>query len=439
MPLPTPRQPVPPDPLSQYQSSVNRAAVAGAGSRPRWSRTGAARPTAKPIRPAKNWGRLIRRSLIGVVSLAVIGGLVFVLTAGHGKFSLASLLGSAAETILGHGPAISGQATGRTNFLVYGMTEDGLRTDSIILVSYYWQQKKIVTLNVPRDLYVYDGYENDKMGEVYAYAKARQPKNPNYPDQYVAQVISKEYNVPINYWVQFNMQGEVDFVNALGGVDINVPNAFTDCQYPTWDYSGYVRPCPSFKAGEQHMNGATALIYSRSRHALQNGEGSDFARSKRQQLVIEAVMVKLKSMGIVGNITQISHYLNILGENLTTNMSTSEMVSFASELKNISPQTDYIKAGWQTGNGFLCDSSTTTGEYVTLYGLTPSCTLRSSGIGAGGYHDSEAREIAIYFVQHMLTSAPMTPQGFLTTAETALGYIKASPSPQSGSGTLQSQ
>jgi len=394
---------------------------------------------AKPIKEPRRWRKLIGRGVVALLILLVAGAAVFVFTAGKGKFSLANLLGSATIIAFGHGAPIAGESSGRTNILVYGMTEDGLRTDSIILVSYYWQQKKVVTLNIPRDLYVYDGYENDKMGEVYAYALAREPKNSTYPDQYVASVISKEYHIPINYWVQFNMVGEVDFVNAIGGITVNVPDSFTDCEYPTWNYSGYVRPCPSFTAGVQHMNGATALVFSRSRHSLQNNEGSDFARSKRQALVIQSVMTKLRSMGIVGNLTEISHYLSILGDNLTTNMSTSEMVSFAATMKDVNPQTDYVKAAWETGNGFLCDSATTSGEYITLYGAEGSCVLGEGGIGAGGYQDSEYRELAIYFVQHLLSSGAKSQTSFMTTAEQALGYDSTSNSSDSTGTTNSSE
>jgi len=416
--------PVPVDPIAQYTAAVNRSAVAAPRS---WSRR--APIPAQPIKPPHHRRRWVLRGVLAAVVILVLAVGAYIFTSGHGKFSLASLIGAAARTAIGHKDTIAGQSTGRTNILVYGMTQDGLRTDSIILVSYYWQQKKIVTLNIPRDLYVYDGYENAKMGEVYAYAVQRQPKNSNYPDQYVASIIAKEYNIPINYWVQFNMQGEVDFVNAIGGIDINNPDAFTDCQYPTWNYSGYVRPCPHFNAGEQHMNGATALIFSRSRHSLQNNEGTDFARSKRQQLVIAAIMTKLKSMGVVGNLGEISHYLNILGDNITTSMSTGEMVSFATAIKDLNPQTDYVRAAWATGNGFLCDSSTTSGEYVTLYGSKSSCTIGTQGIGAGGVHDSESRQLAIYFVAHLLSSAPLSPAAFVTTAEAALGYATPTPSP----------
>ncbi|HEY2004206.1 MAG TPA: LCP family protein [Candidatus Saccharimonadia bacterium] len=352
-----------------------------------------------------------------MLALAVSAGGWAVFHTGQGKFKLANLAGSAIKNIVSPDVPLKGKDRGRTNMLVYGMTKDGLRTDSVMLVSYYWKEKKLVTLNIPRDLYVYDGYENAKLGEVYSYAKARKPHDSTYPDTFVASLISKEYNLPVDYWTQVNMQGEVDFINALGGIDVTAPDAFTDYKYPTWDYSGYIRPAPHFNAGPQHMNGDTALIYSRSRHSLDNNEGTDFARSKRQALVIQAIMTKVKAQGIVGNFADISKYLNILGNNITTSMSTDEMVSFAKTLKGINPNQDYVKAAWETGNGFLCDSSTPAGAYITLYGVTGSC-----GVGVNGHEDSKYREMALYFVKNLLASAPQSPTDFVATASGALGY-----------------
>lgn len=421
----------PDNPLRSYEARINRAAVTATPNQKVWTR----HKPAKPVKE-KGWFRRHRKLTAFLVILALLlgAGGWYIFTTGKGKFNLAQLLGSGVKTVLGDKAPIA-QSNGRTNILVYGMTEDGLRTDSIILVSYYWQQKKLVMLNIPRDLYTYDGYENDKMGEIYAYAKAREPKNSTYPDTYVASFISKEYNIPIQYWVQFNMQGEVDFINDIGGINIDVPDSFTDCEYPNWTYTGYVRPCPSFTAGEQHMNGATALIYSRSRHSLDNNEGTDFARSKRQQQVIAAVDTKLKGMGVVGNITEISHYLSILGNNMTTNLSTDQMVSLADTLRPLNPNTDFEHGLWETGNGFLCDSSIpSTGEYITLYGQESACTLGNGGIGAGGYTDSEYRDIAAYYIQHLLTSASQSATQFMSAAETALGYNNSNGTTSSNSG-----
>jgi anionic cell wall polymer biosynthesis LytR-Cps2A-Psr (LCP) family protein len=74
------------------------------------------------------------------------------------------------------------------------------------------------------------------------------------------------------------------------------------------------------------MNGERALIYARSRMA--GADGGDFARSRRQSIVIEGILNEVKAQGVFGNINNIRGYLQILGDNLRTNMQLNEMLSF---------------------------------------------------------------------------------------------------------------
>ena len=349
--------------------------------------------------------------LTPLAAVIAVGGWILWPRGTSHKLTALSLVTSVIKSSVGDTATLQGQLDGRTNMVVYGMTKDGLRTDSIMLASYYWQQKKLVTLNIPRDLQVYDGYETCKFGEVYAYALARNHNSNTLASQFVADLIAKEYGIPVPYWLRLNMQGEVELVNTLGGVDINVPDGFTDYEYPTWNYNGYITPAPHFSAGLQHMDGDTALIYSRSRHSLDNNEGSDFARSQRQMLVLGAVLTKVKSLGIVGNIGDISHYLTILGDNVDTNMSTDEIVNFGTLAKALNPSADLLRGSWATGNGFLCSSTSTAGAYIALYGVTGDCETP-----AGGKTDSKYRELAIYYVNHLINVAPMDTATFITAA-----------------------
>jgi LCP family protein required for cell wall assembly len=374
-------------------------------------------------------------SLIAVPIVALLAIITYIFwpqPATH-KLSALSLATSVIKSSVGVKATLSGQSEGRTNILVYGMTKDVMRTDSIMLVSYYWNQKKVVTLNIPRDLQVNDGFETAKFGEVYAYAKLRQPKDPSYPSQFVADLIAKEYGVPVQYWVKLNMQGEVDLVNTLGGIDIEVPAGFTDYAYPTWNYSGYIHPAPSFTAGLQHMNGDTSLIYSRSRHSLDNGQGTDFARSQRQMLVAAAVLTKVKSLGILGNIGDISHYLSILGANVDTNMTTDEIVTFAGNARALNTSTDLLRGNWSTENGFLCSSTTSAGAYIALYGVVGNCKT-----SAGGQSDSKYREYAIYYVQNLIDAAQLSPTSYIQTAGQSLPSPYTVPTTASTGGSTSS-
>ena len=294
-------------------------------------------------------------------------------------------------------PPLQGQADGRTNILIMGMTLDGNRTDSLILASYYYKENKLVTLNIPRDLYMDDGLEKDKIVSLYAYAKNRKPGDPSYPPQVVSDFISKEYGIPIQYWVVANMDGFKQVIDRLGGIDVTVERSFTDHLYPTDDYSGYMRPAPNFTAGLQHMDGTEALIFARSRHSTDPLEGTDFARSHRQSLVIDAVLEKIKSRGLLANVWDLQNYYDIFKQDISTNMHVSEMASLARIVKQLDPSTEYLKAEWSNTIGFLCDSQTSGGAYILLYGSVNDC-----GTPAGGQQTSPARDEAISFVQNLL-------------------------------------
>ena len=91
-----------------------------------------------------------------------------------------------------------------------------------------------------------------------------------------------------------------DLIDALGGIDVNVPKAIRsnrfDCPYATQarcdQWPGW-----RFQKGTQHMNGERALIYSRIRENVLDPSETDFTRGARQQAVLNAVASKFTSLG----------------------------------------------------------------------------------------------------------------------------------------------
>ncbi|OGJ65755.1 hypothetical protein A3A67_05755 [Candidatus Peribacteria bacterium RIFCSPLOWO2_01_FULL_51_18] len=286
---------------------------------------------------------------------------------------------------------LKGATEGRTNFLVLGLTLDEQRTDSILLLSYYHTEKKIAAVNIPRDLYTFDGFQHVKLASVFAFAKARQPNDPSYPPQFLADLLSREYRIPIHYWMTLNFLGAREIVDALGGVTVSVERPFTDYKYPKDDYSGYMDPAPHFDSGSQMMTGTSALIYMRSRHSQMSSEGSDFARSRRQQRLMQAVMKTAKEKGMIRNLLKIDRYLEILGKNVYTNMNLNEMFAAAMLLRNIDIGRDFHSMVWTTGSGFLCDGSAS-GSYIILYGTNDDCQAEAGSEAPSPYRD-EAAEI----------------------------------------------
>lgn len=292
---------------------------------------------------------------------------------------------------------LKGENEGRTNVLLIGKDAIGAGlTDTIMIASYYHKEKKAVTLNIPRDFYVFDGFGSYKINSVYAFAEGRQPGS---GEQFLSDFLSKEFEIPIHYWVSINFDGLIAAVDTLGGIEVNVENAFTDCEYPTRNYSGNIRPCPAFKAGVQKMNGQTALIYARSRKG-NNGEGSDFARNKRQSIVIQSMAKEAKKQNITLNAAKINTYLEIVGKNLRTNARIDEMLSGAGLRDDFDPQNGFLRIIWDTNpKGYLCVGDSPDGAYIINY---------CGGAVAGRKTVSKARTESKAIVGDMLARAELS-------------------------------
>jgi LCP family protein required for cell wall assembly len=211
----------------------------------------------------------------------------------------------------------------RINILLLGVGGDGHDgpelTDTIILVSLDRQNKRIGLLSIPRDMaYPLGNGRFQKINAVNAYAEKQ---SPGRGAKLTAEAFHKLLDVRIDRVIRIDFKGFEKFIDALGGIDINVERAFSDNSFPTDDTgpNPYKWTSVSFQKGWQHMDGARALIYVRSRHGT-NGEGSDFARSRRQQLVLEALRTKLFSLGTLTNPKKVTDLWSSLSSNIQTDL-----------------------------------------------------------------------------------------------------------------------
>jgi len=183
---------------------------------------------------------------------------------------------------------------GRTNFLILGIRgydfADSDLTDTIIFVSLDRNSQKAALLSIPRDLWVTS--IQAKINTAYHYGGFELPKKT------VAEVLGQN----IDYMVVINFDSFGEVIDSLGGVLVDVQNSFDDLKYPiagkeedlcNGDKELKCRyEAIYFEAGLQLMDGATALKYIRSRNAV-GEEGTDFARSARQQQLILALKQKI--------------------------------------------------------------------------------------------------------------------------------------------------
>ena len=184
---------------------------------------------------------------------------------------------------------------GNVNMLLVGYWGDGhgwwYLADSTIVVSWNSDLWAVSMLSIPRDLYVSNPlWWASRINSVFTqyYWRTRDLQE---SASWFAREIEKIVGLSIPYYATIDFSWFKKLVDDLWGIDINVPYALHDYQYPDVNLKGY-DPL-HVEEGWQHMDGNLALKYARSRHA--EWHASDFDRSFRQQLVINAIKDKLLS------------------------------------------------------------------------------------------------------------------------------------------------
>lgn len=233
---------------------------------------------------------------------------------GGGKASLWHSLARWLEGL--HSPSLVKE--NRLNILLLGQGGAGhegpFLTDTILLLSVRPDSGDTVLVSIPRDLAIpVSGLGLRKVNEVNAIGEVRTAGN---GAAFAADVIGKTLNLPIAAYIRMDFKGFEKIIDAVGGVEIDVDRPFNDNAFP--DDAGGVKTV-SFAAGKQNMNGATVLMYVRSRHGS-NGEGSDFARAKRQQQVLLAVRDKLFSLSTLLKPGKIAAIVNTISSHFDTNI-----------------------------------------------------------------------------------------------------------------------
>jgi len=183
------------------------------------------------------------------------------------------------------------------NFLVLGLDsrpgEKTLLTDTIILGMARPSRGKISFLSLPRDLWISD--LATKINALYYYGKKTNPADPTYLIKENVRAITGE---EINYSILLNFDKISELIDLLGGIEVEVVEAFEDDAYPLDDGSGQTTTI-RFEEGKQLMNGERALQYIRSRKSTNPDEGNDLARNRRQLQVVEAVLAKVSSFSLL--------------------------------------------------------------------------------------------------------------------------------------------
>ncbi|MDU1846688.1 MAG: LytR family transcriptional regulator [Niallia nealsonii] len=202
--------------------------------------------------------------------------------------------------------------------LVLGVDErdgDKGRSDSMIVLTVNPKKESIKMLSIPRDTRtdIVGHGTVDKINHAYAFGGVAMSMD----------TVEKFLDIPIDFYMQINMDGFKDVVDAVGGVTVNNDLDFT--------YSGV-----HFPEGQISLDGNDALKFSRMRKEDSRG---DFGRQLRQRLIIQAVIKEGASFNSLKNFGGI---LEALSKNIKTNITLNEMVKIQKNYKEASEKVEQM-------------------------------------------------------------------------------------------------
>jgi LCP family protein required for cell wall assembly len=290
----------------------------------------------------------------------------------------------------------------RVNILLLGIgggMHDGPNlTDTIIFASIDPKQKKVTLVSIPRDLWIAD--LQAKINSAYA---TGQEKEQGGGLKLSKAVVAKILGQSVDYAVRIDFDGFVKAVNMLGGLDIAVDQTLDDYAYPvsgkedeTCDHTeeeivdltaqiatnsateSEAFPCRyehlHFDPGLQHMDGMTALKFVRSRHAL-GPEGSDFARSKRQEKVIQAFKDRIFSVDTFLNPVKLVQLFDVFQGSIDTDITKDEyddFIKLAQKMKGATVKSAILDFGdSETGRDGLVINPPVSDDYRGQWVIVP--------------------------------------------------------------------
>ncbi|WP_432662638.1 LCP family protein [Wukongibacter baidiensis] len=198
----------------------------------------------------------------------------------------------------------------RKNVLLLGK-EAGPRTDTIVFISFDPETKKIDMISIPRDTYYYEkGYDNGDQRKINAkYGRSK--------EKGTMEAIGKILGgVPVHNYVTLNYESVELIVNALGGVEVDIPQQIEN-----------------IPKGKQNLDGKNALVFLRYRKGYSDG---DLGRIRAQQQFIKSAIQKLFSIEVLPTIKETL-------KNIQTDMTEQEVLSYAIQTLGIKTESISIR------------------------------------------------------------------------------------------------
>ena len=200
-----------------------------------------------------------------------------------------------------------------------GIEETGL-ADSLILATFNPKNLSITMTSIPRDTYVPIPYFN--------YAKDKITHSNNGGTNAVVSAVENLFDLEIPYYVKVNFSAVVELVDTLGGIEVDVPISFEEQNSRRQFGDNLIK----VEKGRQILDGEQALALARHRKTLAAG---DLGRANNQQLIIEGIINQ--SLTEMDTVNEFLSLLNVLGNNIETNLTVNDMTAFAQYLLGLAP------------------------------------------------------------------------------------------------------
>ena len=211
-------------------------------------------------------------------------------------------------------------ADSRADSYLYGLA------DAIRVVRVDFSTPKVTVLEFPRDLWVeipeiadnLDGQDHEKINQAYLYGQPgfKYWDDPSGGPGLLALTLNKNFGIKIDHYISVNMRTFVKIVNALDGIDVNIPDKTTA------QYTG-------LPIGDHHLNGDQALKVARNR------SGGSFERTDNQNIVMCALRDKLTNPKVV---TQIPGLIDSFKDNVITDFTPAQLGQLACLGTKLPPQ-----------------------------------------------------------------------------------------------------
>ena len=206
--------------------------------------------------------------------------------------------------------------------------------DALMLITFNPETLNTTILSIPRDTYMPITCMNNKKNKI---------TNAGwYGEECIMDSVEKYFDIKIDYYLKVNFKAVVDLVNAIDGVEVDVPYSF--CEQNSKRQWG--KNTVFVDSGKQTLNGEQALAFARhrkvtnymvnycgSKYVENAGYWNDYVRGQNQQIVIKAILTKLAEKAT--DFSVVEELLNILGENAKTNMRTETILSIYNLGKDI--------------------------------------------------------------------------------------------------------